>query len=109
MKLYMLLAVLSGIVLLEGVVLELLAAWKKRRKAPNSVLCQVTDLGRYLNQWILPMMGLAAAGGVMLKMGESFPLGGLLEVSGSAVFSMYLVVFLTYMTSEPPPGEAPSG
>jgi hypothetical protein len=95
----MLLAILSGIILVEGVVVELLAVIEK--KVPHPVLSQVTDLGRYLNQWILPMVGLAAAGAVMLKMGESYPFGGLLKVSGSAVFSLFLVVFLTYMTSEP--------
>jgi hypothetical protein len=84
----MLLAILSGIILVEGVVVELLAVIEK--KVPHPVLSQVTDLGRYLNQWILPM-----------KMGESYPFGGLLKVSGSAVFSLFLVVFLTYMTSEP--------
>jgi hypothetical protein len=95
----MLLAILSGIILVEGVVVELLAVLEK--KGPHPVLSQVTDLGRYLNQWILPMVGLAVAGAVMLKMGESYPFGGLLKVSGSAVFSLFLVVFLIYMTSEP--------
>src|SRR5512134_413462 len=99
MKLYMLLAILSGIILVEAVVVELLEVLEKR--GPYHFLSQVTDLGRYLNQWVLPMVGLAAAGAVMLKMGESYPLGGLLKVSGSAVFSMFLVVFLIYMTSDP--------
>ncbi len=100
MRLYMLLAILSGIILVEGVVVELLEVLEK--KVPHPVLSQVTDLGRYLNQWILPMMGLAAAGAVLLKMGDFYPLGALLKVSGSAVFSLFLVVFLIYMTSEPP-------
>jgi hypothetical protein len=51
------------------------------------------------------MVGLAAAGAVMLKMGESYPFGGLLTVSGSAVFSLFLVVFLIYMTTDPQPEE----
>jgi len=102
----MMLAVLSGIILVEGVVVELLEVLRKKVQRP--VLSQVTDLGRYLNQWILPMVGLAAAGAVMLKMGESYPLGGLLKVSGSAVFSLYLVVFLIYMTSEPSLEEKPA-
>jgi hypothetical protein len=54
------------------------------------------------------MVGLAAAGAVMLKMGESYPFGGLLTVSGSAVFSLFLVVFLIYMTTDPQPEEVPS-
>lgn len=95
----MLLAMLSGIIIVEGVVVELLAVIEK--KVPHPLLTQVTDLGRYLNQWLLPMMGLAAAGAVLLKIGESHPLGSLLKVSGSAVFSLFLVVFLIYMTSEP--------
>ncbi|HEY7585672.1 MAG TPA: hypothetical protein VH866_04090 [Candidatus Deferrimicrobiaceae bacterium] len=99
MKFYMLLAILSGIIIVEGVVVELMAVIEK--KVPHPLLTQVTDLGRYLNQWLLPMMGLAATGAVLLKIGESHPLGGLLKVSGSAVFSLFLVVFLIYMTSEP--------
>ena len=105
MKLYTLLAVLSGIVILEGVVVELLHAARKRVTHP--VLVHVTDLGRYLNQWFLPMMGLAATGGVLLKIAETFPLGGLLGVSGSAVFSLFLVVLLTCLTSDTPKGAAP--
>lgn len=100
MRLYMLLAILSGIILVEGVVVELLDVLERR--VSNPVLTHVTDLGRYINQWILPMMGLAAAGAVLLKLGESHPLGALLTISGSAVFSLFLVVFLIYMTSEPP-------
>jgi hypothetical protein len=103
MRLYMLLAILSGIILVEGVVVQLLEVLE--RKGPSYVLSQVTDLGRYLNQWVLPMVGLAAAGAVMLKMGESYPFGGLLTVSGSAVFSLFLVVFLIYMTTDPQPEE----
>ena len=99
MRFYMLLAILSGIILVEGVVVQLLDVLEG--KVTSAVLSQVTDLGRYLNQWILPMVGLAAAGAVLLKIGESHPLGGLLKVSGSAVFSLFLVVFLIYMTSEP--------
>jgi hypothetical protein len=106
MKLYMLLAILSGIILVEAVVVELLEVLEKR--GPYYMLSQVTDLGRYLNQWVLPMVGLAAAGAVMLKMGESYPFGGLLKVSGSAVFSLFLVVFLIYMTSDPQVEEIPS-
>jgi hypothetical protein len=106
MKLYMLLAILSGIILVEAVVVELLEVLEKR--GPYYMLSQVTDLGRYLNQWVLPMVGLAAAGAVMLKMGESYPFGGLLKVSGSAVFSLFLVVFLIYMTSDPPVEEIAS-
>ena len=106
MRLYMLLAILSGIILVEGVVVELLAVLEK--KVPHPVLSQVTDLGRYLNQWVLPMVGLAAAGAVLLKMGESYPFGALLTVSGSAVFSLFLVVFLIYMTSDPAMEEIPS-
>ncbi|HEY7528742.1 MAG TPA: hypothetical protein VH660_06275 [Candidatus Deferrimicrobiaceae bacterium] len=100
MRLYMLLAILSGIIIVEGVVVELLHVLESR--VANPVLTQVTDLGRYINQWVLPMMGLAAAGAVLLKLGESYPMGGLLMISGSAVFSMFLVVFLIYITSEPP-------
>jgi hypothetical protein len=103
MRLYMLLAILSGIILVEGVVVQLLEVLEQ--KGPSYVL---TDLGRYLNQWVLPMVGLAAAGAVMLKMGESYPFGGLLTVSGSAVFSLFLVVFLIYMTTDPQPEEVPS-
>jgi hypothetical protein len=100
MKFYTLLALLSGMILVEGVVVELLEILGKNPQ--RSVLVQVTDLGKYLNRWVLPMTGLAAAGAVMLKLGETYPLGGLLTVSGAAVFSLNLVVFLIYMTSEPP-------
>ncbi|NJD63458.1 MAG: hypothetical protein FIA93_12155 [Deltaproteobacteria bacterium] len=100
MRLYMLLAILSGVIIVEGVVVELLHVLEKR--VANTAFTQVIDLGRYLNQWILPMMGWAAAGGVLMKLGESYPLGGLLTISGSAVFSVFLVVFLIYITSDPP-------
>ena len=106
MRLYMLLAILSGIVFVEAVVVELLEVLEE--KGRYYVLSQVTDLGRYLNQWVLPMVGLAAAGAVLLKMGESYPFGGLLRVSGSAVFSLFLVVFLIYMTTDARPEEIPS-
>jgi len=106
MRLYMLLAILSGVILIEAVVVELLDVLE--RKGPHYVISQVTDLGRYLNQWVLPMVGLAAAGAVLLKMGESYPFGALLTVSGSAVFSLFLVVFLIYMTSDPMMEELPS-
>ena len=106
MKLYMLLAILSGIIFVEAVVVELLEVLEKR--GPHYVISQVTDLGRYLNQWVLPMVGLAATGAVLLKMGESYPYGALLTVSGSAVFSLFLVVFLIYMTSDPTMEEIPS-
>ncbi len=106
MRLYMLLAILSGIIFVEAVVVELLEVLEK--KGPYYVLSQVTDLGKYLNQWVLPMVGLAAAGAVLLKMGESYPFGGLLKVSGSAVFSLFLVVFLIYMTTDAQPEEIPS-
>lgn len=99
MKLYMLLAILSGIVILEGVVVELLAIVNK--EVPHPRLSHVTDLGRYLNRWVLPMMGLAISGALILKLSEFYPMGGLLAVSGSAVYSLFLVVFLIYMTSEP--------
>jgi hypothetical protein len=102
MKFYTLLALLSGMILVEGVVVELLEILEKHEKNPRSVLTHVTDLGKYLNSWVLPMTGLAAAGAVMLKLGETYPLGGLLTVFGAAVFTMNLVVFLICMTSEPP-------
>jgi hypothetical protein len=106
MKLYMLLAILSGIIFVEAVVVELLEVLEKR--GPYYEISQVTDLGRYLNQWVLPMVGLAATGAVLLKMGESYPYGSLLTVSGSAIFSLFLVVFLIYMTSDPTMEEIPS-
>jgi hypothetical protein len=95
----MLLAILSGLIILEGVVVQIHAILNKQ--APSPLLSQVTDLGRYLNKWVLPMLGLAVAGGILLKLGEYYPLGGLLAVSGSAVYSLFLVMFLIYMTSEP--------
>lgn len=98
MRLYMLLAILSGVIFVEAVVVGLLEVLEE--KGPYYFLSQVTDLGKYLNQWVLPMVGLAAAGAVLLKMGESYPFGGLFKVSGSAVFSMFLVVFLIYMTTD---------
>lgn len=97
MRLYMLLAILSGIIFVEAVVVGLLEVLEDNGRY---VLSQVTDLGRYLNQWVLPMVGLAAAGAVLLKMGESYPFGALLKVFGSAVFSLFLVVFLIYMTTD---------
>lgn len=105
-RFYMLLAILSGIILVEGVVVQLLDVLEGR--ISSAVISQVTDLGRYLNQWILPMFGLAAAGAVLLKIGESHPLGALLMVSGSAVFSLNLVVFLIYITSDPRMGALPA-
>jgi hypothetical protein len=102
----MLLAILSGIILVEGVVVQLLDVLEGR--ITSAVFSQVTDLGRYLNQWILPMVGLAAAGAVLLKIGESHPLGGLFMVLGSAVFSLNLVVLLIYITSDPSRGALPA-
>ena len=99
MKLYILLSILSGIVLLEGVVVELLAIINK--EVPHPMLSRVTDLGSYLNRWLLPMLGLAVLGAALLKLAEYYPLGGLLAVSGTAVYSLFLVVFLIYITSEP--------
>ncbi|MBI5576949.1 MAG: hypothetical protein HY896_11370 [Deltaproteobacteria bacterium] len=99
MRIYMLLAILTGLILIEGVAVQLFAIINKQ--ASNPLLSQVTDLGRYLNRWVLPMLGFAVAGATLLKLGEIYPLGGLLAVSGSLVYSLFLVMFLIYMTSEP--------
>jgi hypothetical protein len=99
MTLYILLALMSGAVLLEGVVVEMAAI---RRRKPGPALSQVTDLGTCVNRWILPMMAAALTGGVLLRIGERLILGGLVQVSGAAVFTTFLVIFLYCMTSEAP-------
>jgi hypothetical protein len=98
MTIYLMLATMSGIVILEGVALGIMNA--SRNRAVRSAFAQIGEFAGFINNRLLPMFGLALWGGVLLKLGETLPFGSLLQLGGAASFSLSLVVLLNYFTSD---------
>ena len=95
-SIYIILAAMSGIVILEGVALGII----NNIRTIRSAFAQVGELAGFVNNRILPMMALAVWGGVLLKLGETLPFGSFLQLAGAASFSSSLVVLLDYFTSD---------
>ncbi len=98
MTIYLMLATMSGIVILESVALGIMN--NLRNKAIRSAFAQVGELAGFVNNRIVPMVALALWGGVLLKLGELIPFGSILQIAGAASFTSSLVVLLNYITSD---------